>query len=83
MKKIIIATAFIFSTLLVKANNGTPVSAAVNKTVSDKRDLGSGDDKRDLGSGDAKLAMNAVSDKRDLGSGDDKRDLGSGDAKLV
>ena len=91
MKKIIIASALMFTALIVKSNDIQPVSTT-HKAVStkaiakdNKKDVGTGDfkdNKKDVGTGDFQLADN----KKDVGTGDfkdNKKDVGTGDFQLV
>ena len=97
MKKVIIASAIMFSTLLVNTNNvsASPIHKKVPaKSVakSEKKDLGTGDfkliasEKKDLATGDFQMI---ASEKKDLATGDfqmiasEKKDLGTGDFQLV
>jgi hypothetical protein len=78
MKKVIFTIMLCASVAALSSFTVKHDTAAIKRTVSDKRDLGTADDKRDLGTAD---------DKRDLGTADghrrsttnDKRDLGTAD----
>ena len=87
MKKVLVATALIFTTGITASYISGTHAAAFTASNRDKKDLGNGDfakrDKKDLGNGD----FAALRTKKDLGNGDfakrDKKDLGNGDFQVA